>query len=190
MTRILRGLGAAACLVAFASTANAIVPDADNSITPDCIRVAPDGAFSIDVTVIGTDLNPLGGEEVRVIFSASCSDLVDVSAGCAQPTVLSGTTNGAGEISFSPEIGGCCEEAGAVTIEADPGAVTLLPVYDNVGSNDNNSTGDSTLPDFVNFQAAFLADESCNDLDGCDEEVGLADFVVFQANFLTGAGCP
>jgi hypothetical protein len=190
MTRILRGLGAAACLVACASTANAIVPDAILSVTPECIRVAPDGAFPIDVTVIGNDGNPLGGDEVRVIFSASCVDLVDVSAGCAQPTVLSGITNGAGEISFSPEIGGCCDEAGAVTIEADPGAVTLIPVYDNVGSNDNNSTGDSTLPDFVIFQSNFLANDSCNDLADCNENVGLADFVVFQANFLTGAGCP
>jgi len=190
MTRITRGLGVAACLVAFASTAGAVVPDPVASITPECIRVDPSGALDINVTVIGTDGNPLGGEEVRVIFSGACTDLVDVANGCAQPTVLTGTTGGGGMITFSPEYGGCCATAGAVTIEADPGAVTLLPVYNNVGSNDNNGDGVSNLSDFVGFQGAFLTADSCNDLAGCNGNVELADFVAFQSLFLNGAGCP
>lgn len=187
MTRI---LGAAACLVALASTAGAIVPDPVNSITPDCIRVDPSGAIAIEVTVIGTDSNPLGNEEVRVIFSSGCTDLVDVADNCNQPTVLTGTTDGGGFISFAPEYGGCCEEAGAVTIEADPGAVTLLPVYGSVGSNNNSGDGQADLNDFVAFQAAFLSADTCNDLANCDNNIALADFVAFQSLFLNGAGCP
>jgi hypothetical protein len=200
MTRFLRGLGAVVCTAALVSSAGAVVPDPVNSITPGCIRVDPGGELTLDGQVIGTDAAPLGGNDVRVIFNAGCSALIQNPPGdCSQPTVLTQTTPGSGIFSFAPAIGGCCALPSSVTIEADPGAVTLLPVYDSVGSNDNNGSGQSNLADFVVFQGAFLSANTCNDVKGgpddgpggnCDEFVSLPDFVVFQSLFLNGAECP
>jgi len=196
MTRFLRGLGAVVCTVALVSSAGAVVPD-PNSITPGCIRVDPSGALTLDGQVIGTDGNPLGLNEVRVIFNGACTSLIqDPPGDCSQPTVLAQTTPANGVFSFAPAIGGCCAVPSSVTIEADPGAVTLLPVYNSVGSNDNNGSGQSNLSDFVAFQTAFLSASTCHDLKAglgggdCDAFVSLPDFVVFQSLFLNGAECP
>ncbi len=199
MTRFMRGLGAVVCTAALVSSAGAVVPDPANSITPQCVRLDPSGALTLDGQVRGTDGNPLGGEEVRVIFNGGCTALVQDSdlADCSQPTVLAQTTAGDGTFSFAPAVGGCCAVPSSVTIEADPGAVTLLPVYDSVGSNDNNGSGESNLSDFVNFQTAFLTASDCHDLkagpdpvNDCDGFVSLPDFVVFQSLFLNGTECP
>ena len=187
MKRFLSGLALVALV---AGTASAVVPDSELSVTPDCIRVDPSGAIPLDVQVFGTDGNPLGNNDVRVIFDAGCVDLIDET--CSQPTVLSGTTDALGMISFAPEIGGCCATGGAVTIEADPGAVTLLPVYNAVGSNDSDGNHISNLGDFVAFQGVFLdTGVSCQDLT-CDDDLAVAldDFVIFQSLFLNGSECP
>jgi len=194
MTRFARGLGLLACTVAFVSSANAIVPDPVLSETPNCIRLCPQGDFPIAVRVFGTDGNPLGGQDVRVIFNAGCTGLVQRPA-CVDPTVLSGTTATSppadvGKVSFAAQIGGCCSLASSVVIEADPGAVTLLPIYDSVGSNDNNGNGIANLSDFVAFQTAFLTANACHDLAGCNTTVNLSDFVAFQGHFLHGVACP
>jgi hypothetical protein len=189
MTRFARGLSYLVCTVAFVSSAHAIVPDPVLSVTPDCIRLCPAGNLPVNVQVIGTDGNPLGGNDVRMVFNAGCTSLKERPA-CTQPTVLTQVANGSGQVTFNPQIGGCCSVAGSVVIEADPGAVTLLPIYDSVGSNDNNGNGVSNLSDFVNFQAAFLTANTCHDLSGCNTTVNLSDFVIFQGHFLHGTACP
>jgi hypothetical protein len=70
-------------------------------------------------------------------------------------TVFEGVTNELGEITFRPGIGGCCVREAAAVIEADPGAVILLPIYDELGSTDNNGDGSVDHSDFVEFQQRF-----------------------------------
>ena len=180
--RFLKGLVALTAMIAIPATSMAIVPDPGLSSTPDCIRVNPDGSVGVDVSVVGTDGSPLGNEEVRLIFSASCTDLAECSG--MSPIVLALTSGAAGTVSFAPEMGGCCMASGAAEIEADPGAVTLAS-YGDVGSADNDGSLDVALDDFVRFQAAFLTTDSCHDLANCDNNVQLPDFVNFQARFLT-----
>jgi len=158
---------------------------------PDCLRVDPSGAIPFDVSVYNQGSGqPHAGYEIRAIFDPSCTDLVQVDAGCSRPTVFVGTLDTAGMESFEFLIGGCCDVAGAMVIEVDPGAVALFPIYHSIGSNDSNGDGRSNLADFVAFQAEFLTASTCHDLAGCDENVQLADFVAFQTLFLNGEGCP
>ena len=72
-------------------------------------------------------------------------------------------------------------------IEADPGAVTVA-TYREIGSADANADGVVDLIDFTLFQAAFLTNDTCHDLDGCDDFVNISDFTVFQSVF--GSECP
>lgn len=158
---------------------------------PGCVRVDPSGALSFDVRIYSEGSGePHVGYEVRAVFHPSCTDLIQVDAGCDQPTVYLGMLDGAGMESFDFEIGGCCELPGAMVIEVDPGAITMLPVFGSIGSNDSNADGVSNLADFVAFQAAFLSADTCHDLTGCDGNVVLADFVAFQSLFLNGEECP
>ena len=217
MTRFARVFALLCAAAIVPAAVFAIVPDPEESITPNCITVDPGGAVDIFVQVIGNNGQPLGGEEVRVIFNGACSDdttlpftglAEDINGSCASPVVLVGNSNATtGEITFSPLIGGCCDEPQAVRIEADHGAVTLLPVYDSVSSTDwsfcsaaNRSYANGTvdLSDFSAFTGEFLGSPAniCYDYptggnEVCDGAVNLSDFSFFQGRFLSGDGdCP
>mgnify|MGYP003573683167 FL=1 len=170
------------------SLAFAVVPDPTLSDTPDCVRIFPNATLTLDGQVIGNNALPLGGDAVRLIFSASCTALWDCDNPPNPPTVYSIISNPDGPYAFAPAAGGCCDVSISASIEADPGAVTLN-VYGAVGSADNTGDGQVTLGDFVTFQSHFGTDNECSDLDGsCNVTVSLADFVVFQSMF--GTGCP
>jgi len=187
------------CALALPVSAFAIVPDPSLSSTPPCLRVAVQGDFGVSGQVIGTDGNPLGGDQVRLIISPACSNMRQCPDAATPPQFsLSTTADGSGNFSFAPEMGGCCSAAGAGTIEADPGAVALLPIYNAIGSPDNGGDGVAvsdlqvTLPDFSRFAAAFLTANTCYDYtvlnqaaaDYCDGNVQLADFSIFAGTFL------
>jgi hypothetical protein len=191
------------CALALPVTAFAIVPDPTLSDTPPCVRVTPDGSLTVVGTVIGTDGNPLGNEEVRLIISAACTDVrLCPDAGTPPQFVITTTGNASGDFSFAPTAGGCCSATAAAEIHADPGDVTLLPSYNNIGSPDNGGDGTSVadllvnLNDFSRFSQAFLGTNACYDYtvtnpaaaDYCDGEVLLADFSIFAQRFLTS--CP
>ena len=165
------------------STLFAVVPDPGLSITPACIRVFPNGSQTIAGQVIGNNGLPLGNNQVRLVFAAACTGLLQCPLPGVQPTVLSTTANGTGNFSFAPQVGGCCAAAISASIEADPGAVTL-EVYDAVGSADNDGNLQVSLADFVGFSAAYNQPGTCSDIDGsCNELVSLNDFVAFSAKF-------
>lgn len=154
--------------------------------TPDCIRLSPDGSLVLEGFIIGTDGNPCAGTEIRAQFGAGCEDLVVCPDG-GPATVFTTLTDDAGQFAFTLQVGGCCEGAGAFTLETGEG-YTLLPVYNSVGSPDMNGDLVVNLADFVLFQAAFLSADTCADLASCDGSVALADFAAFQSQFL--ATCP
>ena len=220
MTRFAR-VSALLCAAAIVPAAVfAIVPDPVESETPNCITVDPGGLQDLTVKVVGNNGLPLGGDAVRVIFNPLCSDdstvpitglAEDIGGSCQSPVVLAGitsTTPGTvGWITFNPTIGGCCEENQAVRIEADPGAVTLLPVYNIVSSTDwsfcatagrDHANGLVDLSDFTAFTGEFLGSPAnlCYDYPTgaarvCNGAVDLSDFSYFQGSFLSGAGaCP
>ena len=179
--RILRNLAILSAAILIPATSMAIVPDPSQSSTPACIRVVPDGSFPVAVAVVGTDGAALGGDEVRLIFSAGCTALIQCSGGT--PIVFSGISSAGGLITFNPDMGGCCSASGAAEIEADPGAVTLAS-YGSVGSPDADGSGKADIVDFTLFQGAFLSVNACFDYQDCDDTVLLQDFTVFQSKFL------
>jgi hypothetical protein len=172
-----------------ASLSHAIIPDPDASTVPGCLRVSPGGSLPLQVTVIGTNGLPIAGEEVRLILDDSVCP-VDAILSCADPSgyVISGVTNGAGQVDLIVNLSGCCEAAAVGIIEADPGSVAL-EIYDVIASTDSfGLDGVVAISDFVAFQAAFLGADACYDYANCDGQVQLVDFVAFQADFL--AECP
>lgn len=182
----------AGAFVAFmlpAASSLAIIPDPDASTVPGCLRVSP-GGTTLQVTVIGTNGLPIQSEEVRLIIDDTVCP-VDAILTCADPAgyVITGMTNGAGQVDLEVAMSGCCVAAGVGRIEADPGAVTL-EVYGSISSTESAQpfNGTTDLPDFVAFQAAFLTANECFDFAECNTTVNLPDFVGFQADFL--ASCP
>lgn len=198
MNRLARGIFVL-CALALPLTAFAIVPDPSLSNTPPCLRVTVDGSFAVAGQVIGTNGNPLGNEEVRLVISGSCSNMRLCPDTATPPQfVLTTTSDGTGNFSFAPQAGGCCTASGAAEIHADPGDVTLLPVYNNIGSPDNGGNGTPVsdlvvnLNDFSRFGQAFLSANTCYDYtvtnpasaEYCDGQVKLADFSIFGQKFL------
>lgn len=193
------------CALALPMTAFAIVPDPSLSATPPCVRMTVDGSFNVSGQVFGTDGNTLGNEEVRLIFSAACDNLrLCPDASTPPQFILSTTSAGDGTFNFAPEGGGCCAESGAAELHADPGDVTLLPVYNNVGSPDNGGDGTPVsdlsilLTDFSRFAQAFGdANNPCFDYtvtqpasaEFCDGAVTLTDFSIFSIRFLQAPSC-
>lgn len=161
------------------------VPDPLLSVIPECLRVSPDGALDVPVQILFCDGTPGAFVDVRLIIDPACQTEI---SGCDGATVYTVITNGAGDAVIEPLLGGCCVADPAAIIEADPGAVTILPRYETIGSPDNDADLMVQLDDFVRFQGAFLGSDACHDLSGCDEDVMLSDFVVFQGRFL--ARCP
>jgi hypothetical protein len=192
MARLLRGFAILYIATLIPGVALSVVPDETASITPDCVRFALTGddrqEFRIIVTVIGTDGLPLGGEQVDVIFdNTNCSDPGEFNPCPSQAyPVVSGTTDPVdADINFRIKLGGCCDSPGAVRIQAYPGPITLLPIYDNTGSPDTDGDEDVDIGDFTFFQQQFLdpPGEACTDYIDCDLTTGLGDFVGFQSQY-------
>jgi len=185
--------GAFVALMLPAASSLAIIPDPDASTVPGCLRVSP-GGTTLQVTVIGTNGLPIQSQEVRLIIDDTVCP-PDAIISCADPGgyVISGMTNGAGQVDLEVALSGCCIAGGVGRIEADPGAVTL-EVYGSISSTDSAPSppdgpdGTTGLPDFVAFQAAFLTANECFDFAECNGTVSLPDFVAFQTDFL--ATCP
>jgi hypothetical protein len=171
----------------------AIIPDPATSTTPACLRMSPGGGaaptspFRLNVTVIGTNGLPIPNTEVRLIIaSPTCDAGLFVCPGETYP-VVTGMTDGSGQVNMAANFGGCCVGTAVGVIEADPGAV-VLRTYNSIGTTDPTRNGAVQLGDFVAFQTAFLSSNPCFDYAGCNDLVQLGDFVAFQNDFLKA--CP
>ncbi len=208
MTRFLHVGGLVCVLATIPALCFAIIPDADNSDTPDCIRICPAGDINMVTVVRDQNGEAMPDTPVRMIFSTAADADIFWCDGQAHP-VIELTTGAGGEANFLIYAGGChiwegpdeppVDDPGCVIIQADPGAV-VLDTYEDVGSPDlhtdagspPNGDGDVDLLDFVVFAQVFDLNHHCGDLnddgtaplDGiCDEDIDLLDFVVFAQHF-------
>lgn len=172
----------AASIPTGAVSAGEVIPCAELSVPPACIRVTPDATLEIEVTIVDCGGHAMPDTEVALVWSPACDGLVECETGLP-PVVHHGITDPASTATFELAIGGCCTADDAVVVIAQPGDVVIAR-FDAVGSPDSDASGEVVLADFVRFQAGFLTQDACFDYADCDGHVGLQDFVSFQQLFL------
>jgi len=187
------------CLLSVAPAA-AQIPDPSNSVVPACLNVAPNGTLPVDVHVADESGVPVANASVTLEFT--CGNL----AACGSESFCCSTfpirycesTDGSGNATFNPAMGGhCCgDEACDVSASvhasvpdvAHPNGVRLvcLKTYEHVGSPDGTGDLVVNLEDYVLLEENWVSTTyPCLDLAGCDGFVWFADFYVFSDHFLT-----
>jgi len=139
---------------------------------------------SINVVTVRNNANaPIAGAAVVLTLGAS-------SVLCGS-TVLTGTTNGAGQTTLSLGGGGCAHNV-ALSAIVKANGVTIRS-YSNVKSPDfDGASGNLTvqLADLIKFSNEFLDVDpnQCHDYDN-DTNTGLSDLIVFSPTFTNPNSC-
>jgi hypothetical protein len=180
-------------LAAAATPALAGIPDCNLSVIPNVIA-SPGGTIPTTMTIVSTS-GPISGATVELRYTANGNAAGCWCTGQVHP-IISGTTNGSGQVTFNVSGGGCLNPAtisGGVAIEV---YVNNIPCK-QIGqvSPDVISTTSPpcavTLADAVNFTGPLSTATYgfCHDLNS-DLSVGLTDAVLFTTPASTAATCP
>lgn len=183
-------------LALVASAANADVPDASTSTTTlddtGRLYLCPNGyagpcvQSGFTITVRNAAGNTISNAVVEVLVGCQVDNRVNL---CAS-NVLTGNTNGVGEISFNIGGGGCCKgESGAAVIRANGVEIRSFEnvmsadysVFDNIGEADKSDlrVNPVDLAAFVNAYQGGVGPASCHDYNNQNgtDPVDLSTFV-------------
>jgi hypothetical protein len=164
----------------------------DGIEVPGCIRVCPAGDICQTVELVDKNNDPIPYEEVWMIFSAECAEMINWCEGQPHP-VVAAITDADGIATFCIQAGGCCVShyapcdngvGGSNTVIIEVDELGLIGSYSDVGSPDMHSDentgqpwgkgdGDVDLNDFVRLWQIFLTDCPCGDLHTCDYDIDL-----------------
>jgi len=169
-------------LVLAIGVASATVPDPDNcSVTPcddyaGVVTIPWEGSpvtyFDFTVNVRNADNDPIPNALTELVLLTPGNHFVCPAA------VMSGTTDGDGNITFNPAVGGCTMDTNAIIVVSN--GVTIA-AFNNLKSPDfdGGANGTVELGDFAYFSNAMLSHLSgCTDFFN-DGDTGLDDFAGF-----------
>ena len=183
-------LGLALCSsAAFATVPNPVFSTVTPADDLDGLFLAPSSPAAVPASV---NLITVRNSSNNVIENASVVVTLTAANVVCGSTVLTGTTDVAGQVTLTLGGGGCTDEiplsgvvkANGITIRA----------YENVKSPDYDGLEGNlavALPDLVTFAAEFLAAAgmgTCHDYNN-DEDTGLTELVLFGPTFTTPNSC-
>lgn len=170
--------------------ASATVPDPANCSVVPCdtydglitcpYEGTPPSAIEFTVNVRNADNDPIPNAFVEIWFGVPGNHCF-----CAS-VVLTGTTDGNGNVDFAIAAGGCTMAVGAAVVRANN---VDIRTYGNSKSPDYTAVSDCQvgLADLSVFGGAYGGPgPDCHDYDN-DNAVGLADFMIFGQCY--GLGC-